>query len=372
MKTGLLIISHGSRDTSWTALVDEAIAQADWPDHVPVASSFLECVPGRDIQDGIHALEAQGVERIAVIPLFVSEGSTHVDEIAWALGVKAEPLIETDLELFQVKAELIYGSPLGEHEALYEMLAHQLRELQVDGQRDAVMLVAHGSPHEPFQTRWKESLERMAERLTSRGFCLRAHYSLLCCDDIAARTLQLAQEVQASSSHFTYLHEQDRNIHIEHVNDSELVLHGEDQASAAFECRVAVIPLFLSRGYFTTHVIPNRLQGLLDKSRRLTHDPHEKAAGEASSADEGMEKAYVAEKASVNAAALLSTDSDQEREGVDAELSSNEETGGKMQGTASKTTLSVLVSYDGTPLLPHAALTTWLEQEARRLLSAWH
>lgn len=306
MKTGLLIISHGSRDSSWTALVDEAIAQAEWPADVLVASSFLECVPGRDIQDGIDALEAQGAERIAVIPLFVSEGSTHVDEIGWALGAKQELLAETDLEPFWVQAELIYGSPLGEHEALYAMLAHQLQELQVNGTRDAVMLIAHGSPHQPFQTRWRDSLHRMAERLTALGMCARASHSLLCCDDIAAHTLQLAQEMQASSSSFAYQQEPERNIHNEAEADSSGAIarqNDEGLSSHALE-RVAVIPLFLSRGYFTTHVIPSRLKEL---------------------------------------------------------LRSDEE----------ETTSRVRVVYAGTPLLPHPALTGWLEQEAARLLSSW-
>lgn len=112
MKPGLLIISHGSRDESWVTLVEEAIAQTDWPDGVAVVSSYLECVPEQDIQYGINTLEAQGVNHIGVIPLFVSAGSTHADEIAYALGAKPAPLCETDLEPFRVQARVYYGRPL--------------------------------------------------------------------------------------------------------------------------------------------------------------------------------------------------------------------------------------------------------------------
>lgn len=224
MKQGLLIISHGSRDLSWVTLVDEAIAQVQWPEGLPVASSFLECVPERDIQAGIDELEAQGVEQIAVIPLFISSGSTHVDEIAWALGVTAEPLAETDLERFRVQADVVYGRPLDAHAAMLAMVEDRVAELAV-GADARVLLIAHGSPHEPFQTRWRDSLSRIAERLVAQGTCAAAGYALLCCDDVPARVQALACEDGSGTT-------------------------------------VAVVPLFLSRGYFTTKVIPERLAAL--------------------------------------------------------------------------------------------------------------
>ncbi|NKI24650.1 hypothetical protein HFN20_26215, partial [Paenibacillus dendritiformis] len=112
MRSGLLVISHGSPDGSWVTLVDEAMAQAAWPEGVPIASSFLGCVPGRTIQDGIDELEAQGADAIGVIPLFVSGGSTHVDEIAYALGVTSAPLADTELAPFRLRAQVRYGRPL--------------------------------------------------------------------------------------------------------------------------------------------------------------------------------------------------------------------------------------------------------------------
>ncbi len=88
---GVLVISHGSRDGKWVRLVDEAVAQVLRPSDIPIVSSFLEIVEGRLIQDGIRTLERQGVTDIIAVPLFVSSGSTHVDEIGYALGAKPEP-----------------------------------------------------------------------------------------------------------------------------------------------------------------------------------------------------------------------------------------------------------------------------------------
>lgn len=283
MKQGLLVISHGSRDRNWVKLVDEAIAEAEWPDGVPVASSFLECVPGRDIQAGIDALEALGVEQLCVVPLFVSSGSTHVDEIAWALGVHAEPLTETELERFRVKAAVRLGRPLDEHEAMLTMIADRLAELSVDRASGRVLLIAHGSPHEPFQARWRASLARIAERLVARGLCGTAGHSLLCCDDVPAAVRDLAAARVGSAPPM-----------------------------------VSVVPLFLSEGYFTSQVIPKRLAEFMP-SAAVTLSVEDQQIG---SSDEPQVNIY-----------------------------------DKPQ-----------VRYDGKPLLPHSALSDWLEEECRRLL----
>ena len=97
-RIGVLVISHGSRDAGWVAMVDEAVLALQVPaDVVAVECSFLEIVEGRLMQDGTNRLLEQGVTDMIVVPLFVSSGSTHIDEIAWAMGAKAEAELETDL-----------------------------------------------------------------------------------------------------------------------------------------------------------------------------------------------------------------------------------------------------------------------------------
>ncbi|MBW7459714.1 CbiX/SirB N-terminal domain-containing protein, partial [Paenibacillus sepulcri] len=142
MKPGVLVISHGSREADWVRLVDDAVesaaslvkqplasgqtqagispivqgssslstaagkrlemAAASGGQTVPVVSSFLEIVEGRLIQDGIDKLEAEGVTDIYVLPLFVSSGSTHVDDIAQAFGqAPVSPARTGELERFR-------------------------------------------------------------------------------------------------------------------------------------------------------------------------------------------------------------------------------------------------------------------------------
>lgn len=115
MKPGILVISHGSRETEWVRLVDDTVAavaasrtcadRGPGGSAVPVVSAFLELVEGRLIQDGIDTLTAGGVEELYVLPLFVSSGSTHADDIAQAFGLApASPGRPGELAPFRLPA----------------------------------------------------------------------------------------------------------------------------------------------------------------------------------------------------------------------------------------------------------------------------
>ncbi|TVX86882.1 sirohydrochlorin chelatase [Paenibacillus agilis] len=300
MRIGLLIVSHGSKDSSWVTLVDEAIAGARWPEGLPVASSFLEGVPDRSIQDGIDQLEAQGVDHIGVVPLFVSSGSTHVDEIAYALGAKSEPLCETDLEPFHTKAHIIYGQPIDDDDTMIAMVSDRLQSLGVVAKRDTVLLVAHGSPHMPFQNWWRQGLDSIAARLIEEERCISAAHALLCCDSLPDAVQQLLSKLDSSK----------RNMQGEQQGAND---EGHDQFGSAV---VAVVPIFLSKGYFTTKAIPERLQ---------------------------FQPNSVRVSASAGSGDILPHSLVTEWEGR--------------------------ILYDGEPLLPHPALSVWLEQESQRVLS---
>lgn len=222
MKTGVLIISHGSRDQAWVSIVEEAVSHLALEEEMPVAVSFLELVEGRLIQDGIDSLEDAGVTDIIVIPLFVSSGSTHVDEIEYALGAKPAPEKETDLEPFSVKARVHYGYPVDDDPDIAVMIWDKLRGLSKHPERETILLVGHGSVHDGFRQRWQQGISSLAERVRRISGAAAADYGLLNPNSVRSKV--------------EYWQEQ-----------------GHD---------VLVAPLFLSEGYFTKHVIPERLRGL--------------------------------------------------------------------------------------------------------------
>lgn len=234
MKPGVLIISHGSRDKTWVSIVEEAVGHLSLEKELPVAVSFLELVEGCLIQDGINELEHAGVTDIIVIPLFVSSGSTHIDEIEYALGAKAAPERETDLERFAVNARIHFGYPVDDDPDIAVMIWDKVRELSANPQRETILLVGHGSKHDGFRQRWEQGISSLAERVRTVSGVAAADYGLLNPDSVRSRT--------------EYWQEQ-----------------GYD---------VLVAPLFLSEGYFTKVVIPERLQGLKYAYSGRTLLPH--------------------------------------------------------------------------------------------------
>lgn len=233
MKSGVLVISHGSREETWVSLVDEAVRELAKDVDVPVVASYLELVEGRLIQDGILALEGQGVTDMLVIPLFVSSGSTHIDEIAYALGVKSVPDKETDLEPFEVKARVHFGTPVDDDPDIAVMVWDKVRELSCEPSKEVVLLVGHGSRHELFRTRWEFGINSLALRVA---------------------------EVSGTFADAALLNP---------GNIREKVVEWKERG-----CEVIVAPLFLSEGYFTEKVIPDRLEGLLCRYSGRTLLPH--------------------------------------------------------------------------------------------------
>lgn len=225
-RPGILVISHGSREPGWVAQVEDAIAEAraKLPAGLPVEAAYLELVEGRLIQDGVRALEGRGVTDIYALPLFVSSGSTHVDEIGWALGAYAEPRRETDLEPIAVTARLTYGEPIGSDPEIARVLADKLALRTREPASECVLLVGHGSEEPWFYEAWRRELEGLAAELARIGGYAGADAALLRPNEPAARIASLRARYP--------------------------------------EARLLAVPVFLSEGYFTSSAVPNRLEGL--------------------------------------------------------------------------------------------------------------
>ncbi|WP_091230240.1 sirohydrochlorin chelatase [Fontibacillus panacisegetis] len=224
VKLGVLVISHGSPDPNWVNLVDDAIqiAATDLPDGLPIVASFLEVVEGRFIQDGIDQLEKQGVTELIVIPLFVSSGSTHIDEIAYAFGVKNTPDKETDLKPFRLHSHVFFGDPIDDDPVIAQMIWDKVQGLSLQPEREVILLVGHGSIHDGFRQRWERGISSLSSRVGKLSGLKASDYALLNPDSVRQKVTNWQER-------------------------------GYD---------VIIAPLFLSAGYFTKKAIPSRLEGL--------------------------------------------------------------------------------------------------------------
>jgi sirohydrochlorin ferrochelatase len=233
---GVLVISHGSREASWVKLVDEAVAEARLPEGLPVVSSYLEIVEGRLIQDGINQLEALGVTDIIVVPLFVSSGSVHIDEIRYALGLANEPTLPTDLERMRISARVHWTGVMDDHPLIVDVLLDKLRSLTADPSQEVLVVVGHGAREAGFYDRWRDGLESVALKLKERGGYRAAAAALLAPDETKA------------------------------AMDRLLAAHPD--------CAVLLVPFFVSEGYFTRTVIPARFAGYAYRYSGETLLPH--------------------------------------------------------------------------------------------------
>ncbi|SEB28155.1 sirohydrochlorin chelatase [Paenibacillus sp. 276b] len=222
-KPGVLIISHGSQEKTWVESVDDAVSRLNLPVPLPVEAGFLELVEGRLIQDGINRLEAQGVTDILVVPLFVSSGSTHVDEIEYAIGAKDAPERETDLEPFEVNAQIHFGYPVDNDPDIAVMVWDKVKALSQQPEQETILLVGHGSIHDGFRQRWEAGISSLAQRVQEVSGVAHTDYALLNPDSVYDKAKYWSEERGS---------------------------------------RVIVAPLFLSAGYFTMKAIPGRLKEL--------------------------------------------------------------------------------------------------------------
>jgi sirohydrochlorin ferrochelatase len=222
-KFGVMVISHGSRSGKWVRLVDEAVADVHLPAGVPIVSVYLEIVEGRLIQDGIRTLEGMGVTDIVTIPLFVSSGSTHIDEISYALGVIDKPTLPTDMVPFERQAVIHFTSPIDDDPDIARIVYEKVKDLSVDPAKELLLLVGHGSIEKGFHQRWRQGLEQLAARMKELGGFDETDAAMLLPDQIRFK-LKLWNKRKPGH-------------------------------------RVIVAPLFLSEGYFTKEVIPSRLEG---------------------------------------------------------------------------------------------------------------
>lgn len=237
---GVLVISHGSREEDWVRLVDEAVAQARLPEGVLRYSSYLEIVEGRLIQDGIDELEREGVTDLIVVPLFASSGSVHIDEIRYALGVQEASTLPTDLERLRIEAKVHWTSVIDDHPLIVDLMLEKLRALSQDPKREALLVVGHGAADPGFYERWRSVLESLAAKLQERGGFAAAEAALLLPDE----TRSVMERLRIA------------------YPDGD----------------VLVVPFFISEGYFTRRVIPQRFSGYDYKYNGETLLPHPNVA----------------------------------------------------------------------------------------------
>lgn len=229
--TGVLVIAHGSKNKSWVERIDKAIAGISLA--LPISIGFLEMVEGRSIADAVRELEKKNVQQIIAIPLFISNGSTHLEEIQYALGLKEKSRIETNLAQIDPQVKVVWSQAMDTHPYMVEILSERLQALSTDATNETLLLVAHGSEVHGFHTLWSEMLHSLSSSLQERFGFSDTQYATMLPDNVTKKAKLLSTQK-----------------------------------------KLIVLSVFLSEGYFSTKVIPQKLAGLSYVYSGETYLPH--------------------------------------------------------------------------------------------------
>jgi sirohydrochlorin cobaltochelatase len=223
-KVGVLVLAHGGSE-SWNQLVIDAARTAG--KQYPVEVAFGMALP-RTIQEGIDKLEGQGVNKIVVVPLFVSSYSFIIRQTEYLLGkreVLADPPMVMDhspgaqpgsahgsstsagshsshsaapadgghgshgdassttahtshsshgesapttLERLNFKSEIIMTQALDDNSIVADILFDRIKELSSKPTNETVIIVGHGPNPEEDNKNWVKSMESLAAQVQEK------------------------------------------------------------------------------------------------------------------------------------------------------------------------------------------------------------
>ncbi|ACV63463.1 S-layer domain protein [Desulfofarcimen acetoxidans DSM 771] len=226
--TGILVLAHGSGQDSWNQPVIDAVQNVKSP--FPVEAGFLESVPGKDIPTAIRKLEAQGVERIIAVPIFVASASGHIEEIKYMLGLPSsitpEEAVAEGLEPIQHSAVIELTPALDDHILVAGILNDRIASVSQQAAQEVVVLAAHGTSSTEELAVWKHNLTSLGQKLKEKHGFLDVDYGFAAVGEPGLRAVV------------------------------------EDRQTAHPGASLIVMPVMLSEGTLTSNKIPSVLAGL--------------------------------------------------------------------------------------------------------------
>lgn len=118
IKTGVLLLAHGSRDPEWRKPFDAILQQVRARGVQPVALGFLESMDP-DFSAGVAELVSAGATHVHVVPLFLAAGG-HVR--------RDLPLLAKQAEHQHPGISVSIGTPIGESLVLQNAIASHIQQ----------------------------------------------------------------------------------------------------------------------------------------------------------------------------------------------------------------------------------------------------
>lgn len=165
-KFGVLVMAHGGTD-DWNRGVEESLknVQSEYP--LEIAFGMADA---GSIEIGVRNLEAQGVEHVGVVRLFIS-GESWLQRTAQILGVEegapSKPAMSANhsamghttmaMGFWKIDTDLRFHlsqEGLSEAEEMDEVLLSRVRKLSSKPDSEVVVIIAHGPDDDEENARW--------------------------------------------------------------------------------------------------------------------------------------------------------------------------------------------------------------------------
>lgn len=194
-KTGILIMAHGG-GTTWNSMVKKAATPLIEKHPVEFAWGMANFV---SMQKAVRKLEAEKVDRIIVVPLFISKHSPifrqaeyllglrdeladqpmpvmhYKDEFVEASGVEVNEshfmhnmLFPPTLNQIEVNVPVQFTDALDDHPSVAAILRDRILALSEDPSNETIVLAAHGPNGEEDNTGWVQSMESLAAQVQQK------------------------------------------------------------------------------------------------------------------------------------------------------------------------------------------------------------
>lgn len=207
---GILVMAHGG-DAAWNRDVEATVAPLREKYAVEIAYGMART---STLREAVQRLESRGVERIAVVRMFIS-GESFLAPTQYILGLRPEldgamghhmeggdhaapsgTMHMEKPEPIDTRAMfLLSKSGVGESPLIDRILADRVKALSTDPAREMVLIIAHGPGDDTENEAWLQHMDARARAIEALGPFRSVHVETLR-EDWPHRRAEAEQRIQ--------------------------------------------------------------------------------------------------------------------------------------------------------------------------------
>lgn len=130
MKTGIVIVGHGSRVPESRGIYEEIAVKVGTKSGLDVRVGYMKHWHPTLVET-ISAMIEEGIKKIGIVPVFLLPGMHVIEDIPILLGIKKGKIPEFGYEKIDIPedVEIFYGRHIGADDKLAEVVLDRVNEV---------------------------------------------------------------------------------------------------------------------------------------------------------------------------------------------------------------------------------------------------